>query len=93
MWDLIVSIPDHCLSFYFSKMFKRSLRKTVIMHAISFIATLREQMFCLEHLIKTIFSSTRKNAMLSPPTRTKFKVNDEGSLHSFSIGMHDIKNL
>ena len=21
MWDLIVSIPDHCLSFYFDKMF------------------------------------------------------------------------
>ena len=40
-----------------------------------------------------IFSYTRKNAMLSPPTRTKFEVNYEGSLHSFSIGMHDIKNL
>ena len=22
MWDLIVSVPDHCLSFYFSKIFK-----------------------------------------------------------------------
>ena len=21
MWDLIVSVPDHCLSFYFPKMF------------------------------------------------------------------------
>ena len=21
MWDLIVSVPDHCLSFYFSKSF------------------------------------------------------------------------
>ena len=21
MWDLIVSVPDHCLSFYFSKLF------------------------------------------------------------------------
>ena len=52
-------------------------------------------MFCLEHLIKMTFSHTCKNAMLNPPTRTKVndKVNDEGSLHSFSIGMHDIKNL
>ena len=22
MWDLIVSVPDHCLSFYFSRRFK-----------------------------------------------------------------------
>ena len=21
MWDLIVSVPDHCLSFYFNKLF------------------------------------------------------------------------
>ena len=21
MWDLIVSVPDHCLSFYFTEMF------------------------------------------------------------------------
>ena len=34
-----------------------------------------------------------KNAMLSPPTKTKVEVNDKGSLHSFSIGMHDMKNL
>ena len=31
--------------------------------------------------------------MLSPPTKTKVEVNDEGSLHSFSICMHDMKNL
>ena len=31
--------------------------------------------------------------MLSPPTKTKVEVNDEGSLHSFSIGMQDMKNL
>ena len=31
--------------------------------------------------------------MLSPPTKTKVEVNDEGSLHSFSIWMHDMKNL
>ena len=23
MWDLIVSVPDHCLSFYFLKLLKR----------------------------------------------------------------------
>ena len=23
MWDLIVSVPDHCLSFYFSKAFDK----------------------------------------------------------------------
>ena len=31
--------------------------------------------------------------MLSPPTMTTVEVSDEGSLHSFSIGMHDLKNL
>ena len=31
--------------------------------------------------------------MLSQPTKTKVEVNDEGSLHSFSICMHDMKNL
>ena len=31
--------------------------------------------------------------MLSPPTKTKVEINDDGSLHSFSIGMHDMKNL
>ena len=62
-------------------------------YACKFIHNYREKRFCLEHLIKMIFSHTCKSAMLSPPTRTKFEVNDEGSLHSFSIGMHDIKNL
>ena len=27
MWDLIVSVPDHCLSFYFEK--KRELKSTI----------------------------------------------------------------
>ena len=26
MWDLIVSVPDHCLSFYFEKVQKRAAR-------------------------------------------------------------------
>ena len=50
-------------------------------------------MFCLEHLIEMNLSHTRKNAMLSPPTMTNVEVNDEGSLHSFSIDMQDMKNL
>ena len=49
-------------------------------------------MLCLEQLIKMNLSHTRKNAMLSPPTMTNVEVNDEGSQHSFSIGMH-MKNL
>ena len=36
---------------------------------------------------------TCKNVMLSPPTKTRVEVIDEGSLHSLSIGMHDVKNL
>ena len=40
-----------------------------------------------------ILSHTCKNAMLSPLTKTKVEVNDEGSLHSSSFGMHDMKNL
>ena len=65
-------------------------------HACNFIHNYREKRFCLEHLIKMILSHTCKNANLSPlspPTRTKVDVNDKGSLHSFSIGMHDMKNL
>ena len=31
--------------------------------------------------------------MLSLATKTKVEVNDEGNLHSFSICMHDMKNL
>ena len=62
-------------------------------HAYNFIHNHRETRFCLEHLIKMILSHTCKNAMLSQPTKTKVGVNDEGSLHSFSICMHDMKNL
>ena len=57
-------------------------------HACNFIHS-----FCLEHLIQMILSHTCKNVMLSPPTKTKVEVNDEGSLRSFSICMHDMKNL
>ena len=62
------------------------------MHVIPFLTTERKG-FCLEHLIKMIFSHICKNAMLSSPTKTKVEVNDESSLHSFGIGMHDMKNL
>ena len=58
-------------------------------HACNVIRYYRETRFCLEHLIQMILSHTCKNAMLSPPTKTKVEVNDEGSLHSFSICMHD----
>ena len=27
MWDLTVSVPDHCLSFYFAYNFKRKTRQ------------------------------------------------------------------
>ena len=62
-------------------------------HACNFIRNYREKMFCLEHFIKMNLSHTRKNAMLSPPAMTNVEVNDEGSQHSFSIGMHDMKTL
>ena len=26
MWDLIVSVPDHCLSFYFLLMFTKTVK-------------------------------------------------------------------
>ena len=35
IWDLIVSVPDHCLSFYFSKLLKFIFRKS---HYITFLA-------------------------------------------------------
>ena len=62
-------------------------------HTCNFIHNYKEKMFCLEHLIKMNLSHTRKNAMLSPLTMTNVEVNDEGSLHSFSTGMYDMKNL
>ena len=62
-------------------------------HACNFIYNNRETRFSLEHLIQMILSHTCKNAMLSPHTKTKVEVNGEGSLHSFSICMHDMKNL
>ena len=30
MWDLIVSVPDHCLSFYFSFIKRQSTSKTTV---------------------------------------------------------------
>ena len=57
-------------------------------NACNFIHNYRETRFCLEHLIEMILSHTCKNAML-----TNVEINDEGSLHSFSICMHDMKNL
>ena len=72
-------------------MFKKKSKQNSY-YACNFIHNYREKRFCLEHLIKMIFSHICKNGM-SAPTRTKFEVDDEGSLHSFSIGMHDIKNL
>ena len=30
MWDLIVSVPDHCLSFYFEKSFSLDFSLLVI---------------------------------------------------------------
>ena len=61
------------------------------MHVISFVTT--ERQGYVWNLIQMILSHTCKNAMLSPPTKTKVEVSDEGSLHSFSICMHDMKNL
>ena len=30
MWDLIVSVPDHCLSFYLARHLAKSVRKIKI---------------------------------------------------------------
>ena len=65
---------------------KVDLSKIVIMHVISLIHSERK---CS---IKMILSHTCKNAMVSTPSKIKVKVSDEGSLHSFSISMHDMKN-
>ena len=62
-------------------------------HACNFTHNYRETRFCLEHLIQMILSHACKNTKLSPPTKTKGEVNDEDSLHSFSICMNDMKTL
>ena len=35
MWDLIVSVPDHCLSFYFVTAFSISHLKNSSLHVLS----------------------------------------------------------
>ena len=35
MWDLIASVPDHCLSFYFSSLFNEPKRRTVLLESIA----------------------------------------------------------
>ena len=71
----------------------KNISKQTSYHACNSIQNYREKRFCLEYLIKMILSRTFKKAMLSPPTKTNVDVNDEGSLHSFSIGMHYMKIL
>ena len=35
MWDLIVSVPDHCLSFYFDlRIFSKSIAVTKVFHTL-----------------------------------------------------------
>ena len=36
MWDLIVSVPDHCLSFYFERKMKVDDKNTVMCLELSF---------------------------------------------------------
>ena len=38
MWDLIVSVPDHCLSFYFSSMTTRDLHLVLLMVDLGLVA-------------------------------------------------------
>ena len=40
MWDLIVSVPDHCLSFYFA-----TLRKILCLCSVVFRAYIRVKLF------------------------------------------------
>ena len=51
MWDLIVSVPDHCLSFYFgSEMVIRSVRLNMLLLFIATaLSTLKETMVDRTH--------------------------------------------
>ena len=62
-------------------------------HACIFNHDYREKIFCLEHLIKMILLQTCTECDVEPAHQTNVAINGEGSLHSFSIGMHDMKNL
>ena len=62
-------------------------------HACNFNHDYREKRFCLEHLIKMILSQTCTECDVEPAHQTNVEVNGEGSLHSFNIGVHDMKNL
>ena len=58
MWDLIVSVPDHCLSFYFIQKFKTENNEFLLFykrkwHLISFSARrhLSHKLYGVSHVL------------------------------------------
>ena len=53
MWDLIVSVPDHCLSFYFTLSDTTSYDKYIFPSHVHYffyllhVSTLNQSLFCL----------------------------------------------
>ena len=51
MWDLIVSVPDHCLSFYFSLLIKELIFLFLLIDYYAYLTTLQTLLKAQDHKI------------------------------------------
>ena len=71
MWDLIVSVPDHCLSFYFSKLAFGEIRRRL--YGRDFVSRRRKTPYLEKQLsIGTCASRTLKFHTCSVPKTKKW---------------------
>ena len=85
-WDLIVSVPDHCLSFYFTLLYiileSGINRGKIILPGILFDQTLTDSFFLIKESINGIFWLSNTQVCLSirfvqnPLAQTLFKLFD-----------------
>ena len=71
MWDLIVSVPDHCLSFYFSRYIANNYQCQKLQRVITLVKVLRNPPKSKSdnlHLIPNPFRETSpcKNDLANP---------------------------
>ena len=52
MWDLIVSVPDHCLSFYFLQHILRGNKKFLVLNTGSHVNGRVKMFYC--HFVKRL---------------------------------------
>ena len=75
IWDLIVSVPDHCLSFYFVReksFFNKSFQPVICMHVNSVLYQIEKTLRKLKFLRRQIFYEFLKTA-ISEKVTTDFE--------------------